>query len=179
MKKIILSAAILAVSFGAMAQKKSDSEYKNVVKVNPLGLLFGAANVSYEHVLSEKSAIQGNVQFGGLSFGGVKYTSLGAGADYKFYLSNTKEAPKGFYAAPGVGFNYTSVTDGTNKYSGTGATIRGIVGNQWVWESGFALDLFGGVNYYLGGEIKGAGSTTYGKFSGILPTIGVSLGYAF
>jgi hypothetical protein len=179
MKKIILSAAILAVSFVVVAQKKSAEGFKNVVKVNPLGLLFGSANVSLEHVLSEKSAVQGNLQFGSLTVGTVKYTSVGAGVDYKFYLSNTKEAPKGFYAAPGVGFYSTSIKDGSGSYKGAGAIIKGVVGNQWVWDSGFALDLFGGVNYYAGAKITGPAGVSYAKFSGLLPALGVSLGYAF
>jgi hypothetical protein len=179
MKKIILSAAILAVSFGAFAQKKSSSEFKNVVKINPLGLLLRSANVAYEHVLSEKSSVQGNVQFGAFTIGTTKYSNIGASVDYKFYLSNTKEAPAGFYASPGIGFFNTRVKDGPQSLSGSGAIIKGVIGNQWVWESGFALDLFGGINYFAGGSINGTGGVSYTKFSGILPTLGASLGYAF
>ena len=179
MKKIILSVAILSISIAAVAQKKSESDFKNVVKVNPLGLLFGTANVSFEHVLTEKSAVQGNLQFGSISFLGVKYTNIGAGVDYKFYLSHTKTAPNGFYASPGIGFYSTTIKDGSGSFKGAGAIIKGVVGNQWAWESGFALDLFGGINYFAGSKITGSGGTTYSKFSGALPALGVSLGYAF
>ena len=179
MKKIILSTAILAVTLVSIAQRKADTEFKNIVKFNPLGLLLGNANLSYEYVLTEKSAAQLNVQFGARSAGTTKYTFVGAGVDYKFYLSHTKAAPKGFYASPGAGFYSITVKDGTQKYNGSGAILKGTIGNQWVWGSGFALDVFGGVNYFAGSRIKGAGSVEYNVFSGLLPSIGVSLGYAF
>ena len=179
MKKIILTLAVVAIAFGANAQKRGEAGFKNVVKVNPLGLLFGLANVSYEYVLSEKSSVQGNIQFGGRSSGNIKTTFAGAGVDYKFYLSHTKTAPKGFYASPGVGFYALTVKDGTSKYTGSGLLIKGVVGNQWVWESGFSLDLFGGINYLAGNKVSGTGGVTYDTFSGTLPALGVSLGYAF
>jgi hypothetical protein len=97
MKKVILSICVMAACTVAVAQKGgSGSDAKpNVVKVNPLGLLFGNASISYERALNEKSAIQVNGSFGGFSIGGVKYTSLGGGVDYRYYLSNTKTAPEG------------------------------------------------------------------------------------
>lgn len=176
MKKIVL---VLAVVFAVSSVKAQDGKM-NVVKVNPLGLLFGNAGLSYERALTAKSSVQINGNFGGLSVGGVKYTSFGAGADYKFYLSNSKEAPAGFYAAPGAAFYSTKVKEtGGTSFTGSGAVIRGLIGNQWIWDSGFSLDLFGGVNYYLGGSIKGTGGVEYTKFSGVLPALGVGIGYAF
>ena len=52
MKKTLLIVAILVTSSAVFAQ----SEVKpNVIKVNPLGALFGSANVAYEKALNEKS----------------------------------------------------------------------------------------------------------------------------
>ncbi|MEP6675728.1 MAG: DUF3575 domain-containing protein [Ferruginibacter sp.] len=183
MKKVFVFLFAMTATTVSFAQYKgghSDGPDKmNVIKINPLGLLFGSANVSFERVLNEKSSLQVDVAFGGLSVGGVKYTNLGAGLDYKYYVSNSKSAPEGFYVQPGVGFYSVKVKDPTETVTGSGFTIKGIVGNQWVWNSGFSLDLFGGVNYYAGGKIKGNNGVEYTKFSGALPALGVSLGYAF
>jgi hypothetical protein len=181
MKKIILSLAVIAIALGANAQKGgSDGNKQNVVKVNPLGVIFGNIPVSYERVINEKSSVQVNVSFGSLNFGGVKYSNLGFGVDYRYYLSNSKEAPKGFYGSGGVGFNSTKISEtGGTSVSGNGFIVKAVVGNQWTWDSGFTLDLYGGINYYAGGKIKGAGGVEYGKFSGALPTLGLGLGYNF
>jgi hypothetical protein len=183
MKKLILTALVLIIGVAAFAQYKggSSSDVKpNVIKVNPLGLLFGNAGVSLERALNEKNAVQVNLSFGGLSLGGVKYTNIGLGVDYKFYLSNTKSAPEGFYAAPGVGFYSIKVKEvGGSSVSGSGFVAKGVIGNQWILNSGFTVDLFGGINFYAGGKIKGSSGVEYTKFSGVLPALGVSLGYNF
>jgi hypothetical protein len=181
MKKIILSVAILVLALGANAQKRGSSESKpNVVKVNPLGLLFGQASISYERALDEKNAVQVTPTFGFLSVGGVKYSTLGLSAEYRYYLSNSKTAPQGFYVSPGVGFASVKVKEtGGASFTGSAFSVKALIGNQWTWESGFALDLFGGVNYVGGGKVKGTGGVEYTKFSGVLPALGVSLGYNF
>jgi hypothetical protein len=179
-KSVILFLALLG-SMGIFAQKStSATEPVNVIKVNPLGLLFGSANISFERAVSEKSAVQVNATFGGLSIGGVKYTNFGGGLDYKYYVSSTKAAPQGFYVSPGAGFYSVKVKEsGGTSVSGSGFIVKAVAGNQWIWNSGFALDLFAGINFYAGGKIKGTGGIEYTKFNGVLPALGVSLGYAF
>lgn len=182
MKKIILSVAVIALTLGASAQKggSSESGKPNLVKINPLGALFGNIPLSYERAINDKSSIQVNGSFGGLSVAGVKYTNFGAGVDYRYYLSNSKSAPEGFYVSGGAGFYSLKVKEtGGTSFTGSGFVGKGVIGNQWIWESGFALDLFGGINYYAGGKIKGTGGVEYTKFSGTLPALGVALAYNF
>jgi hypothetical protein len=179
MKKIIFAVLVLAIGITVKAQEGQ----QNVIKFNPLGLLIGSANLSFEHALSEKNSIQIDASFGSLKVGDAKYSTIGGGLDYKFYLSNSKSAPQGFYAAPGVSFSSikVKVTDpynGNSSSSGSTFIVRGVIGNQWIWNGGFSLDLFGGINYYAGGKLKVNG-VEYTKFSGILPALGVSLGFAF
>jgi hypothetical protein len=182
MKKIILSVAVIALTLGASAQKGGgdESSKPNVVKVNPLGALFGNIPVSYERALNAKSSIQVNASFGGLSVGGVKYSTLSGGVDYRYYLSNSKSAPEGFYASGGAGYYSLKVKEtGGTSFTGSGFVGKAVIGNQWIWDSGFALDLFGGINYYAGGKIKGTGGVEYTKFNGALPALGIALGYNF
>jgi hypothetical protein len=183
MKKLILTGLVLISGVAAFAQYKggSGSDVKpNVVKINALGFLFGNASVSLERALNEKSAAQINLSFGGLSVGGVKYTNFGVGADYRFYLGNTKAAPEGFYAAPGAGFYSLKVKEvGGTSVSSSGFVVKGVIGNQWIFNGSFALDLFGGINFYAGGKIKGSSGVEYTRYNGLLPAFGVALGYNF
>ncbi|MBS1510983.1 MAG: DUF3575 domain-containing protein [Bacteroidetes bacterium] len=178
MKKLIFTLCVCAFTTAAMAQDGETG--KNVVKLNPLGLLFGSANASYERALNEKSSVQVDAAFGALSVGGVKYTNLGGAVEYKYYLSKSAEAPKGFYVAPGAGFYSLKVkTIDGESITGSGFVGKGLVGKQWIWNSGFVVDLFGGINYYAGGKIKDNTGAEYTKFSGVLPAVGVSLGFNF
>ena len=182
MKKLILSVATVAVCSFAIAQKDGEGGPVNVVKVNPLGLIFGSASVAYERALSPKNSIVLAPTFGGFKFGGFKYSSFGFGAEYRFYLSNTKAAPAGFYAAPGAGFSTGKIKeDGTSdqaKFTSFGG--KAIIVNQWIWGSGFTLDLNGGISYQSFSYKDNQNSIFSGlKGSGIFPTLGLALGYAF
>ncbi len=182
MKKLLfVSAMILTSTISVFAQ--TEDVKPNVVKLNPLGALFGAANISYERALNEKSSILIAPSFGFFKTGGFKYTTYGLGAEYRFYFSKSRTAPSGIYAGPGAG-----VTFGTAKYddgSGdndktniTGFNAKAILGHQWIWSSGFTLDLNGGIQY-LNLKFKDEDFSGNEAFSGILPALSVAIGYNF
>lgn len=170
MKKLILIVAALIVAYGV----KGQNDVKNVIKVNPLGLLFGTTSLSYERVLSPKSAFQVNANYGNIKILGVSISNVGVGADYRLYFSKTKEAPRGFYFAPGIAYSNVSV----ESANGSAFSLSGVGGYQWVWNSGFELDLFLGPEYTFGGEIN-SGGTNYAQFSGFGAKVGVSIGFGF
>jgi hypothetical protein len=178
MKKVIFLFTVLVITLSSKAQ---DGDIKaNVIKVNPLGLLIGQASIAFEHAINEKSSFLIAPTFGGFNFGGVKYTQFGGGAEYRFYLSKSAEAPKGFYAAPGVGFNSGSVkVDNGDKTNFTSFAVKGIIGNQWIFGSGFVLDLNGGIQYSSFKYKDESGVFSGLKGNGIFPTLGFSLGYNF
>lgn len=171
-KRFILSIFCAMLLTSTFAQNQ-------VIKANPLGLLLGFATVSYERAITEKSTFQVNGNYGSISIFGIGYTQAGAGVDYKFYgLSKKQSAPRGFYVAPGIAFSNITVHFGDDKSSITSFILRGVLGHQWIWDSGFSLDLFAGFNYYTNGSIT-LNQESYNKFSGAIPTMGISLGYAF
>jgi len=166
----------MLIAFSSKAQE-------NVVKVNPLGLLFGAAQVSYEKALNEESAFEISIAFASVnaSVDGTdsKATGFGAEAKYKFYFSSSHDAVRGWYAAPVVNYNSATAKSGGSK--GTVAFFGGgaVAGYQWVFggaDTGFALDLNLGAQYIstsTSGDISGL------NISGVLPRLGLGLGYAF
>lgn len=155
MKKIVFIFSMF-LAFSAYSQS-------NAVKVNPLGLAFGVANAGYEFSTNEKQTVMLSALYYDVS--GI--SGFGAGAEYRFYFAG--EALKGWHAGPSVG--YLSLEDSANT-SASIFTIGGEVGHQWVWDSGFLVDVFAGLGYATGGDnLAGLNSTTIG--------IGVSLGYAW
>jgi hypothetical protein len=171
MKKILVVLVLGVMMLNANAQT-------NVIKFNPLGLAFGYVNLSYEKTLSTKAALQINASLTSLDLLGTKYSGIGIGVDYRLYLSPTKEAPRGMYFAPGLSFSSLTVENGSDKGTGSVFALKGVLGHQWVWKSGFSLDLYGGVSYYLNGDISLNG-TSYGKFNGLMPALGVCVGYGW
>jgi hypothetical protein len=185
MKKIFSLIALAAVvSFSAQAQK-DDAPKKSVIKINPLGALFGSANLAYERALTDKSSIVIAPSFGFFKNGGYKYTTYGLGAEYRFYLSSSKSAPAGFYAGPGIGYTFGQAKfddmfggGTTEKTSVSGLSAKAILGHQWIWSSGFTLDLNAGIQYF-NLKFKDSNFGTGDPFSGILPALGFGLGYNF
>ena len=169
MKKLILSFVFVAFAFSMNAQS-------NVIKTNPLALAFGSFNATFERVLNTSSSvlISGQYMFKVL---GEEVNLGGLGIGYRYYFTHAKKpVPGGFYVTPQGTFSFGNVKneDGTS----TGANSFGIgaeIGYQWVWESGFVLDLGIGPMYrFLSGTGEAEGNT-----SGIWPSATLAIGYAF
>jgi len=183
MKKVFLSVALCSIVF--LSSKAQDDGPTNVVKINPLGAIFGAAQLSYEHALSEKSSFMISPSFGFFNSGGLKYTTYGIGASYRFYFSQSKSAPAGFYAGPGVGYSLGKVKFSDDFGGGNttakigGLNVSAVAGYQWIWDSGFSLDLNGGIQYINYKYTDNSDGAFSAPFSGVLPTLGFGIGYAF
>jgi len=135
----------------------------SAVKVNPVGLAFGVANAGYEFSTSDSQS----ATISGLYYDVSGISGFGVGAEYRFYFGG--EALKGWHAGPSLG--YLSLEDDFNT-SASVFSFGGEVGHQWVWNSGFLVDVFAGLGFATGGDnLNGLDSTTIG--------IGVSLGYAW
>lgn len=181
MKKVLFVTVIFLLSTSAFAQ--SDSK-PNVIKLNPLGALFGSANVAYEKALNEKTSVVIAPSFGMIKSGGFKYTTVGIGAEYRLYF--TGSAPRGTYVAPGAGITFGTAKvesgDGSadSKTNISGITAKAVIGHQWIWNSGFVLDLNGGIQYVsLKFKDKSGAFAGQSAFSGLLPALGLSIGYNF
>lgn len=54
-----------------------------------------------------------------------------------------------------------------------------MVGNQWIFGSGFVIDLGGGIGYRSFKYDDNSGVFTGLKGSGVIPELSFSIGYAF
>jgi hypothetical protein len=168
MKKVLLLFAFVVLAISLNAQD-------NVIKANPLGLAFGNFNATYEKVLNDKSSVLVKASYF-YRLLGVEVSAFGVGGAYRYYITNAKKpVPGGFYGQGQVNFNFGSgnVDDFTYTTIGIGAQI----GYQWVWDSGFVLDLGIGPAYtILSGETDSFDTTSGGV---ILPSATLAIGYAF
>ncbi len=157
---------------------------KNVVKVNPLGLIFGSLNASYERALSDKSAIEFSLDYTTVnvtvdSGENAKATGLGLGAGYKIYFSKNNVAPRGWYAEPNLNYASVSASSGNEEGKVNAFSVGALGGYQWVFggsDSGFALDLGLGFQYFSASTTGNVNDT---GLSGFIPAAKLAIGYGF
>jgi hypothetical protein len=157
---------------------------KNVIKVNPLGLLFNTIPIQYERVNSSRTAIGIDVSFlkHEVTVDNSKKTDIigiGVEAKYKIGLDSKTSMPRGWYAAPLAGFGFAETTV-NNITSGANIINFGLItGYQWIFSEiskGVALDINVGGNYI---NASTYGSATGISINGLHPRIGVGIGYSF
>lgn len=166
MKKLILTFAFVVLAVGLKAQD-------NIIKTNPLGLAFGNFNATYERVLGSSSSflIRGQYMY---KLFGLEVNLPGGGLGFRYYFTHAnKPVPSGFNINPQISYLSGSTTEDDEKYSATVFGFGAELGYQWVWESGFVLDLGIGPMYY---SSKSEGEE---KLGGIGPSVTLAIGFAF
>lgn len=165
-----------------------------VVKINPLSLAFLTANVAVEHAVSDKMSVQLGAAFGGFKFGAgdlkTSYTGFSVVPEFRYYVTK-HDAPKGFFVGPyGVYRSYTTkqtvndlsggTSEAKSKLSIAGGGLN--LGYQFLFDSGFALELFMGPCYGSSKSKVVTGSEEVSDadlFSGVGLRTGMTLGWAF
>lgn len=183
MKKFFLIG--LLPIFGIMKSQEQS------IKVNPVGIIFGGSYdlVSYERKVSEHSTVGGGLGITSFTFDDSKYKGFGGSLFYRYYL---KTALKGFYVSPHASFSggnakYDVYFANNGKYAGenkdqfTGFVLGAKAGYQWVFKGGFALDLNAGAaytsfSYKADSRVLDVSSK---KSNGVVPSLGLGLGYSF
>ena len=172
MRKLFFITAILAFTFV--------SAQKNVIKADPVGLVFGMANASYEAAIAEKQSISVSGLYYHYPDSGdrIDLKGFGLGVIYNFYLSKEKEVLKGFHAGPGLGYSFLNYSKdilsgetGVSSLKYKTFSLNANVGYQWIIGNHFAVDVTGQYYYLTNPDIIGTKRSNY--------TFGVSLGYAW
>lgn len=135
---------------------------ENVIKVNPLGIVFGIANAGYEFSINETQSLT----IGALYYNNSGIDGIGGGLEYRFYFD---EVLQRWHAGPTVG--YFSLKDDFDNSAGVfNIGVEG--GHQWIIGEHFVVDVFANLSYVIGeSDVLNFNATTIG--------IGVSLGYAW
>ena len=136
----------------------------NIVKVNPLGLVFGISNLGIEFAGKKNQS----VTVAALYYSKSNIQGFGIGLEQRFYFMTAEESLRGFHAGPSVGYlklkeNYYD--EGYEVFS-----IGGEIGHQWFLNKHLTADLFSGLGFLVGSE-SNTEKLSFG--------IGISLGYAW
>jgi hypothetical protein len=139
---ILIFFAITALSNTVEAQ----SEKKNIIKVNLLSPIIRTGSFFYERVITPKSTAQLGFYYTGFSIEGTRLRGIGITPEYRFYVSNNKEAPQGFFVAPFLRYQNLELSINTTNEKATITTFGGglAIGGQWIFSDIISLDIFGG-----------------------------------
>ena len=166
------------------SQEVEKKELTQVISVNPLALVYGTANISYEKALKPNLGVEGEVVFASQKMADWEWTAFGVTITAKKYTESS--APLKFWYGGGIGilpisakytyFDWTEWKTKTETASGTFLSLSGSAGYRWLIGEKFTIEGSLGISYYAG-SLTIAGEKL--PFGGITPTIGLSLGYAF
>lgn len=183
MKKFVLFILAVMLSIPALPQEKSNvSTDKNVVKVNMLSLAVATGSVFYERKLSDALSGQLGVAYLGFKSSGSKFSGLILTPEVRFYPK--KNAIDGVYLAPYLRYQKFSLSNDASSSEGSMNSFGGGVclGRQWIWDSGFTMDLFFGGHYGSANLKVETGSETdldVDLFDGFKVRMGLALGFSF
>ena len=94
-----------------------------------------------------------------------------------------KSAIYGFYLAPYLRYQNYSLKDTEKSSLGSLTSIGGgvAVGKQWIFKSGFSMDLFFGGHYSSASVKVNTGTDTFDEtaISGFKTRVGFAIGFAF
>jgi len=173
MKKLstlLLAIILIAILSTANTFAQKGIKYNQSISANPLGLLFGVFNATYEQQIAPKNTFT----ISGSYFAYYDWSAGSIGGSYRFYLlQEDVRAIQGFSFGPMAQIAFWS-WGGPSTYSYEGGTVFYIGAEatyKWVFSGGFmvepSLQLRFGVN-----QLEGLGGfSSYG--------LGVNLGYAW
>lgn len=185
--KILLAfaAATLMVMPLQEAEAQAQQPKRAVIKVNPLSAFALTGSGFLEYAITDNMSAQLGAFTTGVSISNVKFKGYGFTPEVRYYFSENKVAPMGPYVA-GYGRiqNFKLTVEKKDEegrdYSATYAPIGlgAAIGNQWIFNSGFTLDVFLGAGYN-GGNLKVNVGTEEDFDAGILGDMIMGGGFAF
>ena len=185
--RIILSFAAAALLFIPTQQVHAQAQQpkRAVIKVNPLSAFALTGSGFLEYAITDNLSAQLGASVTGVSVSNIKFRGYGFTPEVRYYFSENKVAPMGPYVA-GYGrirsFKLTAEKqdeegrDYRATYKPVGAGIA--IGNQWIFNSGLALDVFLGAGYN-GGNLKVNVGTEEDFDTGIIGDMLLGGGFAF
>ncbi|MGA0164408.1 MAG: DUF3575 domain-containing protein [Bdellovibrionota bacterium] len=168
-------AGLMAISL-PVESARANVEQPWKISTNPFGYFLGVYSASASYALTNQIAVNVQPEFLYAYFVDPVIWGLGARAGVPIYFDQTYD---GFYLEPGFVLNYVR-QNGSGLIEATSGVMLGpdlIAGHNWLWASGFNIDLGIGLGYkWVSFDTV---DTKAGTFDGILPTARLSFGYAF
>lgn len=187
MQTLRIALPILLSGYATAASAAPEKHDNSVaLSVSPIHLLFPVFEVTAELLVSPQFSVAlvagaGSISIETTSNGDTttdKFTVYELGAQGRYYFYGT--AQEG--ALAGVELMYAHVSGETDGASGVGKGlgVGPIVGYKWVWDSGFFIDLNGGVLFLVAeGEATDGEETSSSEASSVGPNLNFNLGLSF
>ncbi len=189
MKKTLKTIIALCLAAGFFSPLAA-AEKTRSISTNPLGLIFGAFNATYQHGIGPGNATVG-ASYYSFTLLDTTISGFGVSGGYRYHWKSKDASITGPFAGPVLSLGSLSMKtsyiglNGTEELKGstTFFEIGAIAGYQWVWSS-FTTALYGGYSVGVVGDIKvkandGTEQTipTSGAAGGII--LGLQIGYPF
>lgn len=181
MKKLLFF-TIFIILFSGISNAQT-----NNIKFNITNLAVATYTLSFEHVVGAKTSLQLGVLYTGYKISGTSWSGLGIMPELRLYFSG-KDAPHGIYFAPclryqNFTFKSTDVLGVEAKASASSFGGGAVIGAQGLFFNDvLVIDAYLGL-VYLAGSVKvtegSASDLSTGSATGILPRIGLNIGFAF
>jgi hypothetical protein len=156
------------LTFSTSVFAQSNTEKKNIIKINLLSPIVRTASLFYERTLSANSSVMLGFYYTGFKAGDTQLSGFGLTPAYRFYLSSKYQAPAGFYVSPYLRYQQFLLTETLYNYNNnsnyqTKDTFRSIgagieLGYQWIFRDIVTLNIFGGIGYSAGAATSSSNS---------------------
>ena len=153
MKKIIILLSLLTailISSTTTAQDKM-----NLLKTSLSAPLIRTYTLAFERVLNPDMSLQlGGNYFAGWKFGDNRFNGYAITPEFRYYLSESKEAPDGGFIAPYARYGVTGIKmgePGDEDYGKAEVRMIGgglLIGTQRIFKNLISLEAFIGPAYY-------------------------------
>lgn len=197
-----ISISFCSISF-AQNGKKMNTTHTNVIKIGTNTFFDGDEfpfNVSWETKVANRQSLQISLSPRLYKDNFQNTSGIALSLAYRKYISKGREGLQGLYFSPIVKYGvlndkqrytdyiYTGpttppvITEKTNTYKVNSLHVGFLFGKQWVYKSGFSLDISGGIGFYSN-KSDGDNYNYYYRSNqtgyGITPNLNISIGYAF
>ncbi|TAH18752.1 MAG: DUF3575 domain-containing protein [Cytophagales bacterium] len=146
MKKNVFFTIALFAIYSLSNHSFAQSEKKNIIKVNLLSPIIRTGSFFYERVITPKSSGQLGFYYTGWALDGTKLRGIGITPEFRYYVSESKQAPQGFFVAPFLRYQRLELSTDATTAKGVLSTLGvGLaIGGQWIFSDVISLDIFGG-----------------------------------
>jgi len=181
MKRLVSYCLIGVTAVAVFAGSTFAADRAANVRVNPLGLLIGTLGAEIDIGVGESVTVGPAVSLMSLTAGTTSVNAFSFGVRANFYLGGPRFTD-GWFVGPSAIYAPMTITVGDATGSANAFAIGAVAGYQWVWDSGFNINLAGGAAYYTAAAdvtLDDDTSIAMPGFSGVGPALEFSLGWAF
>ncbi len=180
MKRFVSYCLIAVATVAIFAGSTFAADRAANVRVNPLGLMTGTLGAEVDIGIGESFTAGPTASLVSVTVGSTSVSAFSFGVRSNFYLGGPRFTD-GWFVGPSVLYAPMTISLGGASGTASAFAVGAVAGYQWVWDSGFNINLAGGAAYYASAAdiTLEDGTSVAVPLSGTLPAFEFSLGWAF